>query len=141
MEEEPPDSKIEGKIKYLLRLKTAKFYRTLEEINNSQLNSKQISELEIKIEERQLLRKVKAEQLRTEKKYRLPKNTGFCELLLYKESICNGKRYRDTNCFETKARGCAIYHRYQFFKRISKNQGVILGLLKISEHLLPIKKG
>jgi len=71
----------------------------------------------------------------------LPTNgVEFCELLS-RDSICNGERYRDTNCFKEKANGCNIYQRYSKILRIFKRPKFSLKLLKISDYLLPIHKG
>ena len=74
------------------------------------------------------------------KTYILPKGTKFCPLLL-KDSICNTDMYKDTNCFEEKARGCKIYQRYSIIKRIFKKPATRLKLLRISDYLFPVHKG
>ena len=73
--------------------------------------------------------------------YILPGVVEFCELLLENNSICNEERYRDKNCFEEKAEGCKIYQRYTKIKKVFKNENITLGLLKISNYILPIHKG
>jgi hypothetical protein len=110
MEEEPPDLKI----------------RELEKVTSKRLTLDRLKQTPY----RPLSKLVEIEEI-TKIRIAYPplifsKGLEFCHMLNYPHSNCNGKKYNDGNCFETKTPGCRDGRIYLRLKKLTKKENFSL---------------